>query len=180
MCCASRVPCSVFCINRIMICVICKYASHRRCLWMQSSPSSAYLLIHLPHSTLLPTPSSQLRLRGVIFMRHQDAGSDECQQHTHTRPSQTQHKTTFIAKDNHDVLFCRISFRTDPVNLFRFGFNVSAEKKVYCWVLHHIIYVQATVLQFQCSIFASFCFNGAAGKAETCQVYGCVRHCVKP
>lgn len=99
---------------------------------------------------------------------------------THTRPSETQHNSTFIAKDNHYVLFCKISFRTDPVNLFRFGFNVSAEKKVYCWVLHHIIYVQATVLQFQCSIFASFCFNGAAGKAQTCQVYGCVRHCVKP
>lgn len=48
---------------------------------------------------------------------------------THTRPLQTQQRSTFIAKDNHYVLFCKISFRTDPVNLFRFGFNMSAEQK---------------------------------------------------
>lgn len=40
------------------------------------------LLIHLIHSTLLPAPHSVLRLHGVIFMHHQDAGADECQQYT--------------------------------------------------------------------------------------------------
>lgn len=52
----------------------------------------------------------------------------------HTRPPQIQHKSTFIAGDNHYVLFYKISFCTDPVNLFGFGFNVSAERKVYCLV----------------------------------------------
>lgn len=59
---------------------------HKSCLGMQSSPSGAYPLIHLPHSTLLPTPSSQQRLCGVIFMHHQDEGADECQQYTHGHP----------------------------------------------------------------------------------------------
>lgn len=57
-----------------------------------------------------------------------------------TRPSQIQHKSTFITGDNRYVLLYKISFRTDPVNLFRFGFNATAEKEVYCLVLHHIIY----------------------------------------
>lgn len=52
----------------------------------------------------------------------------------HTRPSQIQHKSTFIAGDTHYVLFYKISFCTDPVNLFGFGFNVSAERNVYCLV----------------------------------------------
>lgn len=81
----------------------------------------------------------------------------------HTRPSQIQHKSTFIAGDNHYVLFYKISFCTDPVNLFRFGFHVSAEKEVYCLVLHHIIYFWRTVVQFQCSMFVSLSFSWAAG-----------------
>lgn len=46
----------------------------------------------------------------------------------HTRPSQSQQYSTFIAGDNHYVLFCKISFHTDPVNLFSFSLDVSAEK----------------------------------------------------
>lgn len=66
---------------------------------------------------LLPPPL--LRLHGVISTHHQDAAADECQQYTHTHKAiRIQRKSTFITGDNRYVLFYKISFRNDPVNLF--------------------------------------------------------------
>lgn len=111
---------------------------------MNSNPTAIQaehpiLLIHLIHSSQLPAPPSPPRLHGVIFMHHQDAGADECQQYTqgHLRSS-----TRAPLLQEITIMCCSTQFHscTDPVNLFRFGFDVSAEKEVYCLVLHHIIY----------------------------------------
>lgn len=132
------------------------------------------LLIHLIHSTLLPAPHSPLRLHGVIFMHHQDAGG-WWMPAIHTRPFQIQ-RSTFITGDNYYVLFDKISFHADPVNLFGFGFHISAEKDVFCLIFFRSSY---TV-----SVFALFCSSGATEvpfqRDQTCQVYSCVGLCVKP
>lgn len=69
----------------------CEYPLQSHVLSLNSNPTAIQaghpiLLIHLIHSTLLPAPPSLLRLHGVIFMHHQDAGADECQQYTQGYP----------------------------------------------------------------------------------------------
>lgn len=114
------------------------------------------LLIHLIHSTLLPASHSPLRLHGVIFMHHQDAGG-WWMPAIHTRPFQIQ-RSTFITGDNYYVLFYKISFRADPVNLFGFGFLISAEKEVV--VFFCLIFFRSS---YTVSVFALFCSSGATG-----------------
>ncbi len=106
----------------------------------------------------------------------------------HTRQSQIQHKSTFITGDNHYVLFYKISFRTDQVNLSGFGFNESAEKgALLLRSLHHIIYFRVLLhnLSVQFWLYlASLVLQKlqfSEGRFDqTCQVYGCVGHRVKP
>lgn len=82
-----------------------------------NSPDSSHSLQSTAGSSFLPPPL--LRLHGVIFTHHQDAAADECQQYTHTHKAiRIQRKSTFITGDNRYVLFYKISFRNDPVNLF--------------------------------------------------------------
>lgn len=73
----------------------------------------------------------------------------------HTRPSRIQHKSTFITGDNHYVLFCEISFHTDPVNLFVLGFDVGAENKVCCMILLYSVYFKYAIIKFQYSMLVS-------------------------
>lgn len=98
----------------------------------------------------------------------------------HTRPFPTQ-KSTFITGDHHYALFYKISFRTDPVNLFGFSFNTSAEKEVYCFILQFFFFLEC------CYALPMFAFSFACaekgflkGRIKPSQVYGFRGHCVKP
>lgn len=106
--------------------------------WASNSPHSSHSF-HSTASSSLPGKITWCNLHAPSRCR------DWWMPTIHTRPSQIQHKSTFSTGDNHYVLFYKISFPTDPVNLFMFGFNVSAEKEVYCLVLQCTIYFKGTI-----------------------------------
>lgn len=88
-------------------------------------------------------------------------------------------KSTFITPDSHYVLFYKISFGTDPVNRFGFGFNESAEMVFYRLMLHLIICLRLPLVVVE----LYFCFSSAAEAPfldRTRQVYGCAGRRVKP
>ena len=86
---------------------------------VKSDPSIqfSWFISFIPVYCRILSPPPPLRLHGVIFTHHQDAAADECQQYTH-KAIQIQRKSTFITGDNRYVLFYKISFHNDPVNLF--------------------------------------------------------------
>lgn len=136
--------------------VVYELKSHCNPRWASNSPDSSHSF-HSTASSSFPAKITWCNLHAPSRCR------GWWMPPIHTRPSQIQHKRTFITGDNHSVLFYTISSCTDPVNLFRFSFDVRAEKQVYYLVLHHIVYFEDSVIEFQCSMFASFCFYGAEG-----------------
>lgn len=127
--------------------------SHRTPRWASNSPDSSHPF-HSTASSSFPAQITWCNLHAPSRCRGWRMPA------IHTRPFQIQ-KSTFITGDNHYVLFYKISFRTDPVNFFGFGFNASAEKEVYCLILHHIIFFFLGCC-YTVSVFALFCFSGAA------------------
>lgn len=126
----------------------------------------------------------QLLLLRLIFMHRRDAADGARQQYA--RGHQRSSTRSLLLREIIVLLFSKMLSRTDPVNLCIFGFNVGAEKMVYCLVLHHILYFQPTFIQFQCSMFFFIWLlwgcrsRVSGGKDLTCQVYGFAGHGVKP
>ena len=155
------------------------FYNHRCCLWnlksrrnpsrASNSPDSS----HSFHSAGGSSFSPPLRLHGVIFMHHQDAGG-WWMPTIHTRPSGSCTRAPLLLEIT--ITCCSTRFHSALTRSTSLGsvFNARAEKEVYCRVLHHIIYFQGPVILFQCSVFASFyCRNTLSeGRVKTCQVYG--------
>lgn len=118
--------------------VVYELKSHRNPRRASNSPDSSHPF-HSTASSSFPAQITRCNLHAPSRCRGWRMPA------IHTRPFQIQ-KSTFITGDNHYVLFYKISFRTDPVNLFGFGFNVSAEKEVYCLILHHVIFFSRVLL----------------------------------
>lgn len=90
-------------------------------------------------------------------MQHQDAGDSECQQYRRGHPR----SSTRAPLLQEITIVCKISFRPDPVN--RFSYMVLMwvlKKKVYCLVLHYIIYFPRWCFSVPC--FSSIYFSKAA------------------
>lgn len=173
-----------------MACIVCfitgpdaKCPLQSQVLSRNSNPTAIQaehpiLLIHFIHSTLPPSPHSLLRLHGVIFMHHQDAGADECRQYTqgHCRSRRApllQEITIMCCSTRFHSALTR-STSLDLVLVLKRRFIASFYTIFFFFFLGYCYAVP---------MFALFCLcrnNVSEGKDPTCQVYGCMGHCVKP
>lgn len=131
---------------------------------MSSNPTAVraehpILLIHLIHSTLQPAPRSLLRLHGVIFMHHQDVGADECQQYT--RGHSRSRRAPLLQEIT--IMCCSTRFHsalTRSTSLDLVLMRVP-KRRFTAW-FYTILYFFFLVCCYTVSVFALFCFSGAA------------------
>lgn len=77
----------------------------------------------------------------------------------HTRPFRIEHKSTFITGDSHYVLLYKISFRTDPVNLFWVVFLMQVLKRRFIAWFYTILFISTVLL---CNFYVPYLLGFAA------------------
>lgn len=156
---------------------------------MNSNPTAIQderpiLLIHLVHSTLPPAPPSLLRLHGVIFMHHQDAAADECQQYTQGHPRSS---TRAPLLQQITIMCCSTRFHSALTRSTSLGlvFMRVLKRSFIAWFYTILFISEGLLYNFSVPCLFHSASPGLQeysywGLDRTCQVYGCVWHRFKP
>lgn len=124
----------------------------------------------------VPAPRSQLRLHGVIFMHHRDAGADECQQYA--RGSSRSRRAPLLHQIT--IMSCSTRFHLAPTRSTALVW-VLMEVPKRCFIAWCCTLLFVSGWRGGCLLY--FCFSLAAETQfldRTGQVYGCAGHRVKP
>lgn len=164
------------------------------CLWtqipVQSKPSIQFfwfisfipLLPAPPPPPTIPPPPLP-RLHGVIFSTIKMQAADECQQYTQGPIPDPSTRAPLLQQIT--IMCCSTWFHSALTRSTSPGLVLMCEcgKGGFIARFCTILFISRMPwynFNVPCFCF-SFCFRGTAGKQDqTCQVYGCARHCVKP